>query len=74
MLAAGGGEQVLAEQGLQVKAVRRAPIKDPEEGSVNIRALMSGNDRIADLATEGSPLAEDAGNGDEQSAARLRPK
>lgn len=74
VLAAGGGEQVLAEQGLQVKAVRRAPIKDPEEGSVNIRALMSGNDRIADLATEGSPLAEDAGNGDEQSAARLRPK
>lgn len=70
VLASGSRDQVFAEQGFTVSSVNRAPRRHPEEKSVNIRALMSGADRIADLVATGIQGAQDSGS--EEDHLRLR--
>lgn len=60
VLASGGREEVFTRQGFAVKAVNRAPINELDGASLNIRALMSGSDRIADLLLAGVPEASEA--------------
>lgn len=56
--AEGRGPDVLNVAGIQVRAVRRTPIRTELEalrssGEINIRALMAANDVIADLRAQG---------------------
>lgn len=73
-LANGAREKVFTDMGFTVQSVNRAPLRDAIDKSVNIRALMSGNDRILDLLAEDSPKAALAKSDDERVTLRRLPK
>lgn len=57
VLVGGSMKETFSASGFEVPMVRRAPIQNAESGFINIRALMSGTDRVADLRLiEGSAL------------------
>lgn len=73
VLASGGRDEVFVREGFAVKAVNRAPLGTVEDQAINIRALMSGKDRIADLVAAGAPSSLDVSSDADQVALRLRP-
>lgn len=73
-LANGEAAPVFEELGLSIKAVNRAPLKDPDGTSVNIRALMSGHDRVLDLILEGKTTASETPSDSQQKAQRQLPE
>lgn len=59
--------------GFTVQTVNRAPIKNRDGSTVNLRAVMAGSDKIADLIAAGVATSSDAGTDEDQAALRRRP-
>ena len=73
VLAGGSRGPVFQGEEFVVPSVNRAPLRAVEDQSINIRALMRGGDRVADLVLEGSEEAGGLKTDIARMALRLKP-
>ncbi|RUQ34418.1 hypothetical protein D8M33_00765 [Micrococcus sp. HSID17245] len=74
VLTGGTKEPAFTKETFTVNSVNRAPLRPLEEKSINIRALMRGGDRVADLVLEGNDEAKGLNTDVDRMALRLRPE
>lgn len=73
VVASGNGNPLSDASPLGVRTVHRSPLADPEGHSINIRALMSAQDRVLDLKAMGTAGIGDVKSEPQQNTARRRP-